>query len=51
MSGANSPAFLTGYTMLFYDRTNPDTYGELVSWEGNKNAFEYMTNGVGMHPG
>jgi hypothetical protein len=50
-SGANSPAFLDGYTMLFHDRKNPDTYGELVSWEDNENAFEYMMNGVGMHPG
>ncbi|RYN63531.1 hypothetical protein AA0117_g12692 [Alternaria alternata] len=51
MSGANSPAFLNGYTMLFHDRKNSGTYGELVSWDEDENAFEYMMNGVGMHPG
>ncbi|KAJ6191977.1 hypothetical protein J3E72DRAFT_204991 [Bipolaris maydis] len=51
MSGANTPAFLNGYTMLFHNRKNPDTYGELVSWDDDEDAFEYMMNGVGMHPG
>jgi hypothetical protein len=37
--------------MLFHNRENPDTYGELVSWKDNENAFKYMMNGVGMYPG
>jgi hypothetical protein len=51
VSGANKPAFLNEYTMLFHKRTNSTTYGELVSWDDDENAFEYMMNGVGMHPG
>lgn len=51
MSGANKPAFLNGYTMLFHDRKNSDTYGEMVSWDDDEDAFGYLRNGVGMHPG
>ncbi|KAF5850048.1 hypothetical protein GGP41_005476 [Bipolaris sorokiniana] len=29
-SGANTSAFLNGYRMLFHNRENSDTYGELV---------------------
>ncbi|KAL6157812.1 hypothetical protein ACJQWK_07516 [Exserohilum turcicum] len=51
-SGATMPGFLNEYTMLFVDRTTPETYGELVSWDDDEeDAFENMTNGVGMHPG
>jgi hypothetical protein len=32
-TGATSPAFLNEYTMYFHGRTEPRTYGEIVSWE------------------
>lgn len=50
-SGATFPAFLNEYTMLFHGRNTPATYGELVSWDDDDDAFEYMYNGIGMHPG
>lgn len=45
------PTFLNEYTMYFHGRTEPTTYGELVSWDDDKDAFEHMMSGVGMHPG
>ncbi|KAB2101763.1 hypothetical protein AG0111_0g9460 [Alternaria gaisen] len=51
VSGITMPGFLNEYTMLFVDRTAPETYGELVSWNDDDAAFENMSNGVGMHPG
>ncbi|OAL53445.1 hypothetical protein IQ07DRAFT_562298 [Pyrenochaeta sp. DS3sAY3a] len=50
-SGATMPAFLNEYTMMFHDRNTAETYGELVSWDDDENAFEYMYNNIGMHPG
>jgi hypothetical protein len=49
--GAIMPVFLNGYTMFFHGRTNPKTYGELVSWDENEDAFDNLINGVGLHPG
>jgi hypothetical protein len=51
ISGATMPAFLNEYTMLFVDRNSPDTYGELVSWDDDEDAFDLMLHGIGMHPG
>jgi hypothetical protein len=50
-TGAIRFAFLNEHTALFHDRTNPTTYGELVSWDDDEDAFEYLMNGVGMQPG
>jgi hypothetical protein len=50
-SGANMPSFLDEYMMLFADRRTVNTYGKLVSWDDDENAFENMTNGIAMHPG
>jgi len=50
-SGTTMPGFLNEYTMLFHGRTTPDTYGALVSWDDDEDAFDNMYNGVGMHPG
>ncbi|KAF1836260.1 hypothetical protein BDW02DRAFT_616470 [Decorospora gaudefroyi] len=50
-SRVTMPGFLNEYTMLFVGRTSPKTYGELVSWDDDDDAFENMTNGVGMDPG
>ncbi|KAL1591721.1 hypothetical protein SLS60_011720 [Paraconiothyrium brasiliense] len=45
------PAFLNEYTMYFHKKGSVDSYGQLVSWEDDEDAFENMINGVGMHPG
>jgi hypothetical protein len=37
--------------MYFHRGEAADTYGELVSWDDDEDAFESMTNEVGMHPG
>jgi hypothetical protein len=37
--------------MMLTGRTTPKTYGELVSWDEDDSAFEYMISGKGMHPG
>lgn len=50
-SGTCMPDFLNEYTMLFHGRTTPKAYGALVSWDDDDNAFENLTNGIGMHPG
>jgi hypothetical protein len=50
-SGTTMPAFLNEYTMYFHRGEAADTYGELVSWDDDEDAFENMTNEVGMHPG
>ncbi|KAF2867597.1 hypothetical protein BDV95DRAFT_630985 [Massariosphaeria phaeospora] len=49
--GACPPFFLNGYTMVFHGRTSPETYGELLSWDGDEHALELMMSGVGVHPG
>ncbi|KAJ4359588.1 uncharacterized protein N0V89_000143 [Didymosphaeria variabile] len=45
------PAFLNEHTMYFHKKGSVDNYGQLVSWDDDKDAFENMINGVGMHPG
>ncbi|KAF2274260.1 uncharacterized protein EI97DRAFT_451823 [Westerdykella ornata] len=45
------PGFLNGFTMLFHGRTTPDTYGDLVDWDDGEMIFEFLNNGLGMHPG
>lgn len=50
-SGTTMPAFLNEYTMYFHRGETANTYGELVSWDDDEDAFENMTNEVGMHPG
>ncbi|KAF2111934.1 hypothetical protein BDV96DRAFT_580891 [Lophiotrema nucula] len=51
VSGATMPAFLNEYTMNFIGRNTPATYGEIVSWDDDDEAFEHLTNGIGMDPG
>lgn len=51
VSKAIVPPFLNEYTMVLTGRTTPKTYGELVSWDEDDSAFEYMISGKGMHPG
>ncbi|KAJ4330045.1 hypothetical protein N0V87_010349 [Didymella glomerata] len=50
-SGTIMPAFLNGYTMYFHRGETADEYGDLISWDDEEDAFEDMTNEIGMHPG
>lgn len=43
--------FLNEYTMLFLGRTTPETYGELVSWDDNPDAFDWSMKGIEPIPG
>lgn len=43
--------FLNEHTIMFTARRTPETYGELLSWDDEPAAFEWMTSGKGMHPG
>lgn len=45
------PAFLNEYTMYFVGRNTPTSYGQLVSWDDDPDAFEQMYSGHGMNPG
>ncbi|KAK5170245.1 uncharacterized protein LTR77_004831 [Saxophila tyrrhenica] len=45
------PGFLNEYTMMFTGRTTPQTYGELIAWEDNDKAFDWLMSQRGMHPG
>ncbi|KAK3048401.1 hypothetical protein LTR09_010232 [Extremus antarcticus] len=45
------PSFLNEYTMMFTGRKTPESYGELISWDDDDRAFEWLTSQRGMHPG
>ncbi|PGH00959.1 hypothetical protein GX51_05508 [Blastomyces parvus] len=44
------PAFLNGYTMILNGET-VDTYGRMVSWDEDDEAFDLMYSGIGVQPG
>ncbi|KAK5012520.1 hypothetical protein LTR60_004338, partial [Cryomyces antarcticus] len=48
---ALNPAFLNEYTMMFRGRTTAQTYGALVAWKDDNDAFNCLTSGIEMHPG
>ncbi|ORY62097.1 uncharacterized protein BCR38DRAFT_394731 [Pseudomassariella vexata] len=43
--------FLNEYTMYLVGGKNPDTYGQLVSWDEDDNAFDLMMNQIQFPPG
>lgn len=51
VAGAIVPAFLSEYTMVLLGQTSPTTYGRLISWDDDENAFDMMSRGVGIQPG
>ncbi|KAI9868436.1 MAG: hypothetical protein M1813_005880 [Trichoglossum hirsutum] len=51
VTGSLRAPYLGGYTMMFTGRNTPGTYGELISWDDNKNAAFWLTSQRGMHPG
>jgi hypothetical protein len=51
VSGVIRPAFPNEYTMLLHGQTTPATYGKLVAWEDDDDAFDWLTSGLQFHPG
>jgi hypothetical protein len=45
------PVYLSRFTILLTEQTTPETYGRLLHWEKNDEAFDYLYNGIGMQPG
>lgn len=43
--------YLQGYTMLLSGQKDASTYGQLISWDENDEAFDWMSSGVGIQPG
>ena len=43
--------FLNEYTMFLHGRTTPETYGQIVAWTADSEAFECMIDGRGKQPG
>jgi hypothetical protein len=50
-STAIQPSYISGYTMFLSGRTSPETYGEIVSWDEDSDAFEQMMLGIAIQPG
>ena len=51
VSGAIVPAFLNEYVMMFTNRKTAERYGELISWDDEDDAFQWLHSGKGLHPG
>ncbi|MCJ1246838.1 hypothetical protein MMC30_004047 [Trapelia coarctata] len=43
--------FLNEHTILLRGQTTPKTYGQLVAWDDDDEAFDLMHTGIGFHPG
>ena len=43
--------FLNEHTMFLRGQTTPKTYGQLVAWDDDDEAFDLMNTGIGFHPG
>jgi hypothetical protein len=50
-SGAIVPPYLGSYTMLLTGETSPETYGRLLSWDDDDNAWDLYTSQIGFQPG
>lgn len=45
------PPFLDGHTMLFRNYTSAAKYGQIVSWQENPQAQNWLSRGLEMEPG
>ncbi|KAL8856562.1 MAG: hypothetical protein Q9178_006877 [Gyalolechia marmorata] len=45
------PAYLSGYTMLLAGQNSQGTYGRMISWDTDAQAFDMMSKGTGLQPG
>ena len=50
-SRAIRTAFLNEYTMVLRGQTTAETYGQLIAWDENDEAFNWMMSGVDFSPG
>ncbi|KAE8348864.1 hypothetical protein BDV28DRAFT_142538 [Aspergillus coremiiformis] len=50
-TGNIRPAFMNEHVMMFTGRTTPETYGQLLHWDEDERAFDWMMTQRGMHPG
>ncbi|MCJ1236686.1 hypothetical protein MMC14_004668 [Varicellaria rhodocarpa] len=50
-SGATRPAFLNEYTMLLNGKITSATYGQLVAWNDDDEAYDLLMSGIGFQPG
>ncbi|TKX27448.1 hypothetical protein C1H76_0285 [Elsinoe australis] len=50
-AGVMQLGFLTGYTMMFIGRKDPESYGELIDWVDLPEAKLWMQYGKGCQPG
>ncbi|KAI4270320.1 MAG: hypothetical protein LQ337_006747 [Flavoplaca oasis] len=44
------PAYLPGYTMLLSGQNTRETYGRMLAWDEDDEAFDMMSSGVGLQP-
>lgn len=51
ISKAIEVGFLNEHVMMFTDRHTPITYGELIAWEDNPDAFDWLISQRGFQPG
>ena len=45
------PSYISGYSMLLKGQHSVDTYGSLISWDEDPDAFNMMSKGIAMQPG
>ncbi|KAL9578286.1 MAG: hypothetical protein Q9212_005811 [Teloschistes hypoglaucus] len=45
------PAYISGYTMILIGQKSASTYGHVLSWDDDVDAFDKMSAGIGIQPG
>jgi hypothetical protein len=50
-STAINPSYLGNHTMLLTGETSPTTYGRLLSWDNDSNAWDLYMSQIGFQPG
>ncbi|KAI4245931.1 MAG: hypothetical protein L6R42_010044, partial [Xanthoria sp. 1 TBL-2021] len=45
------PPYLSGYTMLLAGQNTQLSYGRMLSWDEDDDAFDMMSSGTGLQPG
>ena len=43
--------YLSGYTMLLAGQDTQQSYGRMLSWDDDDDAFDMMSTGIGLQPG
>jgi len=45
------PKYLASYTMLLTGETSPSTYGRMLSWDDDADAWDLWSTQIGFQPG